>query len=222
VVTKRQISEYIRNERLPIVPAQDISATDKFVEEAIRWYDEEGATIVAEQFNIGSGVVITLPDRVDTVFDVTPDRVVSEIFTAQTLLLGVTILDYDIITLAMKQEHLANLRTFLASRMRWRWIKPYLHFDGALTAVTSVVVKYLRHYDWTNDEDDITDKGLNWIIRYARGLFKKEEGRILRMGSAINMPLDGPQLASEGVDEIKEVKQELIDKRAIIPISRSW
>jgi hypothetical protein len=221
-VTKRQISEYIRNERLPIVPAQDISATDKFVEEAIRWYDEEGATIVTEQFNIGAGIVVTLPDRVDEVFDVTADRIVSEIFTAQTLLLGVTILDYDIVTLALKQNHLSDLRTFLASRMRWKWVKPYLHFDGALTAVTSVVVKYLRHYDWIDSDDDITDKGLNWIIRYARALFKKEEGRILRMGKAVNMPLDGDQLASEGVIELKEVKEELIAKRPIIPIARSW
>lgn len=221
-MNKRQISEYIRGERLPIVPVQDISATDKFVEEAIRWYDEEGATIVVEQFSIGSGLVITLPDRVDTVIDVTPDRVVSEIFTAQTLLLGVTILDYDIITLAMKQDHLQNLRTFLASRMRWRWVRPYLHFDGALTAVSTVVIKFLRHYDWTDSDDDITDKGLNWIIRYARALFKQEEGRILRMGSAINMPMDGNELASEGVAELKDVKQELIDKRSIIPIARSW
>lgn len=201
---------------------QDISATDKFVEEAIRWYDEEGATIVIEQFDLGNGVVITLPDRVDTVIDVTPDRVVSEIFTAQTILLGVTILDYDIITLAMKQMHLQDLRTFLASRMRWRWVKPYLHFDGALTAVVTIVVKYLRHYDWTEDDDDITDRGLNWIIRYARALFKQEEGRILRMGSAIDMPMDGPQLASEGATELEKVKDELIQKRAIIPIARSW
>jgi len=219
---KRQISEYVRNERLPIVPVQDISATDKFVEEAIRWYDEEGATIVTEQFDIGSGIVVTLPDRVDEVFDVTADRVVSEIFTAQTLLLGVTILDYDIVTLALKQNHLNDLRTFLASRMRWKWVKPYLHFDGALTAVVSVVVKYLRHYDWQDSDDDIVDKGLNWIIRYARALFKQEEGRILRMGSAINMPLDGDKLSAEGVTELEKVKQELIEKRPIIPIARSW
>lgn len=219
---KRQISEYVRNERLPIVPVQDISATDKFVEEAIRWYDEEGATIVTEQFDIGSGIVVTLPDRVDEVFDVTADRVVSEIFTAQTLLLGVTILDYDIVTLALKQNHLNDLRTFLASRMRWKWVKPYLHFDGALTAVVSVVVKYLRHYDWQDSDDDIVDKGLNWIIRYSRAMFKQEEGRILRMGSAINMPLDGDKLSAEGVTELEKVKQELIEKRPIIPIARSW
>lgn len=219
---KRQISEYIRTERLPIVPAQDISATDKFVEEAIRWYDEEGATLVTEQFNIGNGIVITLPDRVDVVYNVIADRVVSEIFTAQTLLLGVTILDYDIVTLAMKQEHLQNLRTFLASRMRWNWVKPYLHFDGALTAVTSVVIKYLRHYDWQDADDDITDKGLNWIIRYARALFKTAEGRILRMGSAIGMPMDGPEMAAEGVAELAEVKRELIEKRPILPVVRSW
>lgn len=221
-MTKRQISEYIRNERLPIVPVQDISATDKFVEEAIRWYDREGATIVVEQFDLGAGLVITLPDRVDMVIDVIPDRVVSEIYTAQTLLLGVTILDYDIITLALKQNHLSDLRTFLASRMRWKWLKPYLHLDGMLMAVSTLVIKYLRHYDWTDADDDITDNGLDWIIRYSRAMFKKEEGRILRMGSAINMPLDGPELAAEGEKELDAVKQELIEKRPIIPLARSW
>jgi len=219
---KRQISETIRGELLPIVPVQDISATDKAVEEAIRWYDEEGATLVTEQFSLGNGLVITLPDRVDEVYDVIADRVVSEIFTAQTLLLGVTILDYDIVTLAMKQNHLQNLRTFLASRMRWKWVKPFLHFDGALTAVTTIVIKYLRHYDWEDNDDDINDRGLNWIIRYARGKFKKEEGRILRMGAAVNMPLDGVALAAEGDAELKEVKAELIEKRTVLPVVRSW
>lgn len=218
---KAEISQYIIDEFLPIQLVTDTTATQKMVEEAIRWYDREGATIVYEQFSM-TGTVITLPDRVDQVIDIIPDRVVSEIFTAQTLLLGVTILDYDIITLALKQNHLADLRTFLASRGRWKWLKPYLHLAGMFTGVTTLVVKYLRHYDWTDETDDIADAGLDWIIRYARAMLKQKEGRTLRMGSVIQTPLDGETLVNEGVTELKDVKQELIDKRPVIPLARSW
>ena len=221
-MTKSEIVTSIRAELLPIEPVHDATATLKGVEEAIRWYDREGATIIYEQFDLGSGIVVILPDRVDQVIDVISDRIVSEVFTAQTLLLGVTILDYDITTLALKQMHLADLRTFLASRMRWRWIKPYLHLDGTLTAVTKLVVKYLRHYDYTSTTDDITGTALDWILRYARAKMKQLEGRILRMGSVINTPLDGAEMVREGDTELRDVKEELITKRPIIPITRSW
>jgi hypothetical protein len=222
VLTKSEIVTYIRDELLPIVPVSSESATLKGVEEAIRWYDREGATLVYEQFDFST--IITLPSRVDQVLDVIMDHVVNEIFTAQTLLLGVTILDYDILTLALKQNHLADLRTFLASRTRWRWIKPYLHFDGNTQGTTYVIVKYLKHYDYTSATDDISssDSGLDWIIRYSRAKFKQAEGRILRMGSVINTPMDGSEMYREGTDELKEVKDELIAKRPLVVGTRTF
>jgi hypothetical protein len=192
----------------PITLAMSEEAIDECVEHAIQWWDRVCGYMVVEQFSYNQQNALSLPTRVDQVMDVLTDRVTTELFTAQTLLLGVTILDYDILTLAMKQDHLANLRTYLSSRFRWRWIRPYLYVDGMTTSVASFVVSYLPHYDYTSRSEEITDKAVHWITRYAIGLVKQREGRVLRLGSVIQSPLDGAELIHDGKDEVKETIDE--------------
>ncbi len=98
-----------------------------------------------------------------------------------------------------------------------------IHDDaGMVTAVTTMVVQYLMHYDWTDATLDMTGRPLDWIIRYATGLVKQREGRILRMGSIVGAPLDGAELAAEGKAEIRELTDELRRTRAVIPVGRSF
>lgn len=191
------------------------------MEEAVRWFDRAGGYPVAEQFPYPQTNAFQLPDRVDQVTSVLTDRITTELFTAQTLLLGVTILDYDILTLAMKQDHLTNLRTFLASRFRWKWVKPYLYVDGMVTAVANMVVVYLPHYDYNNRTQEVEGKAFDWIARYARSLVKQREGEIRRLGSVIQSPLDGDKLHDEGVQEIKDIKEEWSNSHPILPFVRS-
>lgn len=205
----------------PIKMATAKVSVEQCVEEAIQWWDRVGGYPKAEQFPYPQTNSFLLPDRVDTIINVIPDRVTTELFTAQTLLLGVTILDYDILTLAMKQDHLANLRTFLASRFRWKFIKPYMYVDGMTTFIGTMVVVYLPHYDWTERETDITGKDIYWIRRYARALVKQREGEIRRLGSVIQSPLDGDTLTSESKEEIAAIKEEWDAAKPVIPGFRS-
>lgn len=205
----------------PIVLATQKVSIEQCVEEAIQWWDRVGGYPKAEQFAYPQTNSFLLPDRVDAVLDVIPDRVTTELFTAQTLLLGVTVLDYDILTLAMKQDHLANLRTFLASRFRWKFVKPYMYVDGMLTAVATMVVVYLPHYDWSDREVEILGKDVYWIRRYARALVKQREGEIRRLGSVIQSPLDGDTLASESKEEVMAIKAEWNASKPVIPGFRS-
>ena len=205
----------------PIKLATSRVSIDQCVEEAIQWWDRVGGYPKAEQFNYPQTNSFLLPDRVDAILDVIPDRVTTELFTAQTLLLGVTILDYDILTLAMKQDHLANLRTFLASRFRWKFVKPYIYVDGMLTAVATMVVVYLPHYDWSSRTEEILGKDVYWIRRYARALVKQREGEIRRLGSVIQSPLDGDTLTGESRDEIAAIKDEWNASKPVMPGFRS-
>lgn len=217
----REIVEYVISSFKPIKLATARVSIEQCVEEALQWWDRAGAYPKAEQFAYPQTNSFQLPERVDTVMYVIPDRVTTELFTAQTLLLGVTILDYDIMTLAMKQDHLANLRTFLASRFRWQFLKPYLYVDGMLTAVSSMVVVYLPHFNWEDRNVEITGKDVYWIRRYARALVKQREGEIRRLGSVIQSPLDGDTLVTESKDEIQSIKDEWNAVKPAIPGFRS-
>ncbi len=219
---KREIAEYVVEDFKPITLATAFTAIEQCVEEGIRWFDREGGEQGFESFSYNGGPVMTLPDRVDQVIQVLTDRVVSEIFTAQTLLLGVTILDYDIMTLAMKQNHLGDLRSFLASRFRWNWVKPYLHVAGMLTAVNKFMVRYLIKYDWKDADFDYTGRAEKYLITYTRALVKQREGRILRMGQVIGSPIDGDNLVQEAIQELTAVQQDVRDSRPPLPMSRSF
>ena len=217
----REIVEYVVSSFKPIQLATDKVSIEQCVEEAIRWWDRAAAYPKAEQFAYPQTNSFQLPERVDQVIDVIPDRVTTELFTAQTLLLGVTILDYDILTLAMKQDHLSNLRTFLASKFRWKFLKPYLYVDGMLTAVADMIVVYYPHYDYTDRNIDITGKDIDWITRYARALVKGREGEIRRLGSVIQSPLDGDTLTSECKEELQSIKDEWNAVKPPLPGFRS-
>lgn len=217
----REIVEYVEASFKPIKLATATTSLEQCVEEAIRWWNRVGGYPKAEQFAYPQTNAFELPERVDQVMYVITDRVTTELFTAQTLLLGVTILDYDIMTLAMKQDHLSNLRTFLASKFRWRWVKPYLYVDGMVTAVANMVVVYLPYFDWEDREFDITGKDLEWIQRYARALVKQREGEIRRLGSVIGSPLDGDTLVSESASEIEAIKADWNSSRPAVPGFRS-
>lgn len=217
----REIVDYVVRSFEPIVLATAKVSVEQCVERAIAWWDRAGGYPQSEQFDYPQTNAFTLPDRVDQVVRVDTDRVTTELFTAQTLLLGVTILDYDILTLAMKQDHLSNLRTFLASKFRWKWLKPYLYVDGMLTAVASMVVTYLPHFNFQDRQVDINGKNLDWVIRYARALVKGREGEIRRLGSVIQSPLDGDTLATESATEVKEIKEEWANSHPIFPFVRS-
>lgn len=205
----------------PIVLVCGEEAIDEALEQAIEWWDRVCAYTVLEEFSYNQTEALTLPDRVDQVVDVLPDRVTTELFTAQTLLLGVTILDYDIPTLAMKQDHLANLRTYLGSRFRWRWHKPYLYITGMTTSVNHFGVIYLPHYDATDRTQEITGKAAHWIIRYAIGLVKQREGRILRMGSVIQSPIDGAELVADGEKDLEKVEADWNKSRPPMVLTRT-
>ena len=205
----------------PIVLSTAKVSIEQCVEEAVQWWDRVGGYPKAEQFDYPQTNSFLLPDRVDAVIDVIPDRVTTELFTAQTLLLGVTILDYDILTLAMKQDHLANLRTFLASRFRWKFVKPYMYVDGMVTYVGSMVVVYLPHYDWSDRNVEITGKDVYWIRRYARALVKQREGEIRRLGGVIQSPLDGDALVGESKEEVTSIKDEWNRSKPVVPGFRS-
>ena len=216
-----EIVEYVVSSFKPIVLATSTVSVEQCVEEAVQWWDRAGGYPKAEQFAYPQTNSFLLPERVDAVMNVIPDRVTTELFTAQTLLLGVTILDYDILTLAMKQDHLANLRTFLASRFRWKFVKPYMYVDGMVTSVATMVVVYLPHYDWRDRDVDITGKDVYWIRRYARSLVKGREGEIRRLGSVIQSPLDGDTLVNESKDEITAIKDEWNRSKPVVPGFRS-
>lgn len=213
--------EYVVASFKPIKLATAKVSVEQCVEEAIQWWDRVGGYPKAEQFAYPQTNSFLLPDRVDAIVNVIPDRVTTELFTAQTLLLGVTILDYDILTLAMKQDHLANLRTFLASRFRWKFIKPYMYVDGMVTFVSTMVVVYLPHYDWSDRGVEIMGKDIYWIRRYARALVKQREGEIRRLGSVIQSPLDGDTLVGESRDEVTAIKDEWNSAKPVIPGFRS-
>ena len=157
----------------------------------------------------------------DQVLLVYPNSVISELFTAQSLLLGVTVLDYDIETIAMKMANIQNIRTFLSSRFRWRWLKPYLYIGGMISNVTSLVVEYLRSYDWESETQDIGGQPFDWIYRYALAKVKQSEGRVLRLGAIIDAPLDGDALVSEGTAELIAIREELRRVRSVLPLMRS-
>ena len=217
----REIVEYVISSFKPITLATAKVSIEQCVEEAIQWWDRVGGYPKAEQFAYPQTNSFMLPDRVDAVMQVIPDRVTTELFTAQTLLLGVTILDYDILTLAMKQDHLANLRTFLASRFRWKFVKPYMYVDGMITSIATMVVVYLPHYNWEDRNIAITGKDVYWIRRYARALVKQREGEIRRLGSVIQSPLDGDTLVGESRDEITAIKDEWNASKPAVPGFRS-
>ena len=216
-----EIVEYVESSFKPITLATSKVSIEQCVEEAIQWWDRVGGYPKAEQFAYPQTNSFLLPDHVDAILQVIPDRVTSELFTAQTLLLGVTILDYDILTLAMKQDHLANLRTFLASRFRWKWEKPYMYVDGLTTAIATMVVIYLPHYDWEDRDVEITGKDVYWIRRYARSLVKQREGEIRRLGGVIQSPLDGDTLVGESDKEITAIKAEWNASKPALPGYRS-
>lgn len=217
----REIVEYVVASFEPIKLATAEVSIEQCVDEAIRWWDRVGGYPQSEQVLYPQTNAFLLPERVDVVTNVYTDRITTELFTAQTLLLGVTILDYDIMTLAMKQDHLANLRSFLASRFRWKFLKPYLYVDGMVTAVSTMVVTYLPHFDWTSKTTEITGKNLDWIQRYARALLKGREGEIRRLGSVIQSPLDGDTLVQESKDEVAVIKQEWNAAKPVIPFART-
>ena len=213
--------EYVRRSFEPIVLATANVSLEQCVEQAIRWWDRVGGYPQVEQFAYPQTNAFPLPDRVDQVVQVYADRVTTELFTAQTLLLGVTVLDYDILTLAMKSDHLANLRTFLASRFRWKWVRPHLYVDGMVTAVASMVVVYLPHFEYTDRNVDVNGKNLDWVIRYARALVKGREGEIRRLGSVIQSPLDGDTLVTESKDELTAIAEEWSNSKPIFPFVRT-
>lgn len=220
-MTKAEIVKSVRDLFLPITLAVPDSVILQSVEEAIRWFDREGAIRAWKGFAYGGTDHITLTDDVDCVLAVYPNKVVTELFTAQTLLLGVTILDYDLETIATKFAHLSTLRTFLGSKFRWKFIKPLLYVAGMVTGVDNLVVEYFKHYDW-EDEDTVVDAGaLDFIKRYAVARTKIAEGRVLRMGRIIDAPMDGAELTSEGKEEIESIKNELRAVRSIGAVVRS-
>lgn len=221
-MVKSEIVEYIIRSFDPIVLSINDSVVQKNVEEAIRWFDREGADVVYQQFTLpGNNIVSMVGNDVGQVLQVYPNRVISELFTYQSLLLGVTVLDYDIETIALKMANIQSIRTFLGSRFRWRWMNPNLHIAGMMTNVSSIVVEYLRFYDWESDTQEITGQPFDWIYRYATARVKQSEGRVLRLGAIIDAPLDGGSLVSEGAAEIEAIKVELRTVRAVLPIMRS-
>jgi len=221
-VNKEQMVAYIVEDFRPIELVTDLDAIEQCVEKAIRWFNSVTGDVIIEKFTYGGSGVVTLPDRVDQVVGLLSDRVVTELFTAQTLLLGVTILDYDIMTLALKHNHLGDLRTFLASRGRFKWVKPYLHLAGMFTDVGAFLVSYIPFYDADDETFNYTKEAERWIIEYATGLVKQREGRVLRMGSVIGSPLDGAELVSEGKEEVKAANDGYIAQRPPLLAFRSW
>jgi len=216
-----EIVEYVVSSFKPIVLSTAKVSIEQCVEEAIRWWDRVGGYPKAEQFAYPQTNSFELPPRVDQVLYAIPDRVTTELFTAQTLLLGVTILDYDILTLAMKQDHLANLRTFLSSRFKWKFLKPNLYVDGMTTSIATMVIVYYQHYDWQDREADIVGKDIEWIQKYARALVKQREGEIRRLGSVIQSPLDGDTLVSESGAELDTIKADWNASKPAVPGFRS-
>lgn len=221
-MVKSEIVEYIVQSFEPIRLSITDSVVQKNLEEAIRWFNREGADIVFQQFAFPASAILDLDDYdVDQVLHVYPNSVISEIFTAQSLLLGVTVLDYDIETIALKMANIQSIRTFLASRFRWRWVKPHLYVGGMTSNVTSVVVQYLREYDWESETQSIGGGPFDWIYRYALARVKQSEGRVLRLGAIIEAPLDGDTLVSEGTAELTAIREELRNVRSVLPIMRS-
>ena len=114
-MVKSEIVEYIVQSFEPISLSITDSVVQKSVEEALRWFNREGADIVYQQYTLPAGKIVDLEDYdVDQVLEVYPNSVISELFTAQSLLLGVTVLDYDIETIAMKMANIQSIRTFLS------------------------------------------------------------------------------------------------------------
>lgn len=221
-MVKSEIVEYIVQSFDPISLSISDSVVQKSVEEALRWFNREGADIVYQQYMLPASKIVDLEDfDVDQVLMVYPNSVISELFTAQSLLLGVTVLDYDIETIAIKMANIQSIRTFLSSRFRWKWIKPYLYIGGMISNVTSLVVEYLRAYDWESETQDIGGQPFDWIYRYALAKVKQSEGRVLRMGAIIEAPMDGDALASEGTAELIAIREELRRVRSVLPLMRS-
>lgn len=220
-MTKQEIVEYIVDSYLPIQMAIPAIVVEKNVEEAIRWFNREGSDVVLKTFPYGGTNVLELPTDVGEVMEVYPSKVVSELYTAQSLMLGVTVLDFDIDTLVSKFSYLSSMRTFLSSKLNWKWVKPYLHLRGNIADVGDLTVQYLRDFDFQDCTLDIPSGPLDFILRYAQALTDIKEGKVRRLGSIIDAPLDGASMVSEGEAALAAVKENLIQTRRLVAVSRS-
>jgi len=209
--------EWIKTEFQPLTLATPDDTLNQMCENAIRYWNTNSAYKVSTLVDYTSGLKrIQIPVEIKSVCAVYPTKVQSYVWNDHPLwtLTGIAIIDSVTTDLILTSEAFKTFRLYVGSNFDWTFdrskdssVGGYLYVMNLPSTSQGVIVVGTKRI--LPDEVIRCDHISDWILRYYKALTKQVEGNTLRKVGIINVPNDGGDLFTEGMNEQKELKEEL-------------
>jgi hypothetical protein len=217
---RSDILEWVRTDFLPLrlsIPDQTVLQQ---VDNSVRYFNNNSAVKVARMYS--TAPVITIDADIKNIAQVLPSKVSAstQLVDANWLLLGIQSMNYLSADIIAMNEAYKNYAAYFGTDFQWnfeRGVNPNQTGKLFLSNVPSgadkvYVVGALRILDdtETTDYDIAHDHVLDFILRSTKALVKICEGNVLRKADMINIKNDGQSLLTEGTEEWKLIREELL------------
>jgi hypothetical protein len=209
--------EWIKSEFSPLTLATPDETLNQMCENAIRYWNTNSAYRVSMLVDYHSDMKrIQISNEIKSVCAVYPTKVQSYVWNDHPLwtLTGIAIIDCVTTDLILTSEAFKTFRQYVGSNFDWRYERStdsslggYLYVMNLPASSQGLVVVGTKRI--LHDEEIKDDHISDWILRYYKALVKQVEGNTLRKVGIINVPNDGNDLFTEGMNEQKDLKEEL-------------
>lgn len=222
LATKRNTDKYlnwIKTEFQPLTLITPDDTLKQLLENAIRYFNTHSAYKISTMVQASGTSRIQLPKAFKQVQGVYPSRSSTWVWGDHPMwsLLGVMVLDNVTTDLIMLTEAFRNYRIYVGTNFRWFFeasrdpnIGGYLYTVNAPAGTPGFFVVGSKRITAAEDikEEFIQD----FILRYLKALVKQVEGNSLRKANMI-LPtgLDGAEMVSEGMEDMKDLQLELAE-----------
>jgi hypothetical protein len=222
---------WIKAEFAPLTLITPDATIAQCVNSAVRYWNVSSSYRMGAMIPYTGATSIEIPAEFKNVFQVYPNNANLTLFGGlQSLwaLAGVAILDNVTTDLIYLGEALKNYKSYLSLGFDWTYEMNkedpegkgslYVRNVGAGTSAFFVVGsrRILK-------ADQIKDQYiLDFLLRYTKALVKQVEGSSIRKANMIVQGLDGQSLVDEGIQEMKDLQNELrINGRWVLMARRS-
>lgn len=209
--------DWLKIEFKPLTLVTPDPTIQQIVENTFRYWNNNSGYKVSTMVAYAPGTKrVQIPADLKTVVTVYPAKTTTWIWNDHPLwtLIGITVLDSVTTDLIMMSEAFRNYRIYVGTDFRWVYEKSddptvggYLYAINVPASSQGLyVIGTMRVKTSSPPKSDYVN---DWILRYSKALLKQVEGNTLRKSMVIDLKNDGPELYSEGKNEVKDLQEEL-------------
>lgn len=216
-MNKAAMVSWLKAEFQPLTFATPDTTLEQIVDNAVRYWNTHSAYEVYEMaVPPTSGGAVQLSPQIKMVASVYPSKTSTWIFNNHPLwtMTSIQVLDNVTGDLIMMSEAFRNYHIYIGSDMRWHYVKSDDPTKGGMLFMENIPrgSEYIcvRGSKRILADEIVTSQYiLDWVLSYAKALFKQIEGNTLRKAMVADIPNDGGDQIREGKEEQKDLIEQL-------------